>query len=70
MRRGIVLAVVYEPQAYHSVVSGLLAQTGRCRILMETTFTEATLRETHIESIETTSADGAKRQIQAKVFID
>lgn len=63
-------AVVFEPAAYHRVVSEMLAGTGKCRVLLETTFTEAETRAGRIEAIRAQSADGSELRITAQVFVD
>ncbi len=63
-------AVVFDPDALAKIVSDMLAETGKCRVLLRTTFVEAETAGKRVVSIRTESADGTVRQIRARVFID
>jgi len=63
-------AVTFEPEALGSVVTEMLAETGRCRILLRTTFVGVRTRGRRIVSIRAESDDGASYGIGARVFID
>lgn len=63
-------AVSFEPKRYHQVVTALLAETGRCRVLLKTAFTRADGREGRVKTIHCRHRDGADYRIRAKVFVD
>ncbi len=62
----------YNPEAFNRVVTEMLAETGRCRVLLSTCFTEATAdpRAGRVASVRTVGEGGAVSRIRAKVFID
>ncbi len=62
--------VVFDPAAFQRVVLRLLEETGRCRILLETRFVDAFAEDWRVKEIVVESADGARRRIRAKVFVD
>ena len=68
VRRG----VGFELEPFCQVVDAMLAETGRCRVLLNTSFVEA---ETHVDggrvwAIRAVSKAGAAYRIRAGVFID
>lgn len=63
-------AVSLEPDALSQTAAQMLAETGRCRTLLNTTFIEADADGKRVESIEAVSEDGKSYSIRAKVFID
>jgi NAD(P)-dependent dehydrogenase (short-subunit alcohol dehydrogenase family) len=65
-------SVQFEIEPFCRVVDDMLAATGRCRVLLQTSFIEA---ETHVDgrrvwSVKAVSKDGTVRRIRAAVFID
>jgi hypothetical protein len=63
-------AVVFDPDAFCKVVSEMLAETGRCRVLLKTSFVEAQAEGKRVLSIKAMSANGSPCRIRARVFID
>ncbi|NQT12415.1 MAG: FAD-dependent oxidoreductase, partial [Planctomycetes bacterium] len=63
-------SVVFEPDALGRVVVEMLAETGNCRTLLETTFTEVETDGPRIQSIRAETRDGRTYRIRARVFID
>lgn len=63
-------AMVFEPEIFPKVVARMLAETGRCRTLLETTFTEAETDGRRVRSIRAKSADGTVYRVRARVYID
>ncbi|MFC5409786.1 FAD-dependent oxidoreductase [Larkinella bovis] len=47
--------VPFEPAVYQQVVEEMLAETGRCQVLKNTSFKQVNYRQGHIESIELTN---------------
>ena len=62
--------VSFDPDVLHDVVSEMLAETGRCRVLLDTTFTEAKTVGPRVKHIAAVAADGTAIRIHAKVFVD
>ena len=63
-------ATVFEPHALHKVVSEMLAETGNCRTLLGTTFTDVETDGPRVVSIRAGADDGTAYRIRAGVFID
>jgi hypothetical protein len=63
-------AVVFDPDAFHQVVTEMLEETAQCRIMLDTTFTDASVDGNRMLSIEAVDSGGAQYRIKAKVFID
>jgi len=63
-------AVVFEPDALSQVVSRMLAETGRCRVLLKTRFVAAEPDAARVASILARTSDGTPCRIAAKVFVD
>jgi hypothetical protein len=63
-------AAVFEPQALDKVVREMLAETGKCRMLLGTTFVDLETDGPRIVSIRAEAEDGAAYLIRARVFID
>ncbi len=63
-------AAVFEPEALDKVVSEMLAETGRCRTLLGTTFVDVETDGPRIVSIRAEAEDGTAYVIRARVFID
>ena len=64
--------LTFEIDPFCHVVMGMLEETGRCRVLLRTSFVEA---ETHpkggrVWSVKAVSSDGDVYRIRARVFID
>lgn len=58
--------VPFEPDAFAQVAGELLAETGRCTVLMNTAFTGVTIRDRRISGLEL--SDG--RQVTASFYVD
>jgi NADPH-dependent 2,4-dienoyl-CoA reductase/sulfur reductase-like enzyme len=63
-------ALAWEPEAFCKVVGKMLDETGNCRVMLNTSFTEADVDGTRVRSIKAVSKDGREYRIQAGVFID
>ncbi len=63
-------AMVFEPAAFCKVVSDMLTETGKCRIMLRTRFVEAQTEDKRVASIKAVSDDGATYHIRARVYID
>lgn len=63
-------AVVFDPDVLGRVVGEMLAETGRCRLMLQTPFTGVEMDGRRVKSITALSADGKAYLIRAKVFID
>jgi len=63
-------ACTWEPDAFHQVVTTMLAETRRCRVLLRTAFTEADADGRRVRAIRAEAADGTAFRIEANVFID
>ena len=63
-------AVVFDPGKLSQVALGMLAETGRCRVMLNTTFTTAETKGKRISAIGVESADAAPGRIEARVFVD
>jgi len=63
-------AMVFEPQALNQVVSAMLAETGKCRTLLRTTFVEVETDGPRLVAIRANGEDGTSYRIRARVFID
>lgn len=62
--------VVFDPDRLGQVVLGLLAATGNCRVMMNTTFVDVETQADRLVAIAAEGADGKRYRILAKVFID
>ena len=60
----------FDVDEFDQTTQQMLAETGKCNILLNTSFTSASAVNKKVESIEATSSTGEKYVIQAKVFID
>jgi hypothetical protein len=60
----------FEVDEFDQTTQQILTETGKCHVLLNTSFTSAHAENKKIESIEATSSNGEKYVIQAKVFID
>ncbi|MBN1341695.1 MAG: FAD-dependent oxidoreductase [Phycisphaerae bacterium] len=63
-------AVVFDPDKLVQTVSAMLAETKRCKVMLETTFVEAVADGKRVESIKIVSKDGKTSRIKARIFID
>ncbi len=64
--------IQFEPDKFHRIVADMLAETGCCRILYDTTFTEVTVnaRDHRVIEIRAVDRDGRVTVIRAGTFID
>ena len=64
--------VGFEPGPFAAVVTAMLEETGRCRVLLRTTFVSARVHGPgkRVVSVHAVTADGAHLRVQAGVFID
>jgi hypothetical protein len=64
--------MTFEITPFHDVVMGMLHETGRCRVLLDTMFThvktDTNTRE--VLCIRTVNRDGVEQWIRARVFVD
>lgn len=62
----------FNPEVFCEVVTEMLDETGRCRVLLKTSFVAATvdLRARRVASVRAVSDDGTDYRISAGVFID
>ena len=63
-------AVTFDPDQFAALAKEMLAETGRCRVLLNTTFLTTETEGRRVVSIGARSADGTTWRIAAKVFID
>jgi len=63
-------ACVFEPAALHQVVTDMLGETGKCRVMLRTTFIEAAAQGPLVVSVSARGDDGSVYEIHAKTFID
>lgn len=66
----VTYSVIYGFEKFDETVRGMLEETGKCKLLLHTSFTRAFSKHNHVETIEAVSANGDKYLIAAKVFID
>jgi len=64
--------IQFEPEVFHSVVAGMLSATGRCRVLLDTMATEATVdvEAKRVVAVRAVSRDGSRWCVRAGTFID
>ena len=62
--------VAFDPAKMSRVMAEMLAETGRCRVLLNTRFVSAESDGDRVRAITAQPADGAAFPIRAKVFID
>ncbi len=63
-------AVAFEPDAMAEVVSEMLAETGKCRVMLGTSFVEAKAEGKRLVSIKAVADDGTTYRVRARVFVD
>jgi len=63
-------AVAFEPEAFSSTVEEMLRETGRCRLLLNTTFVAAKAEGKRVLWIDAKGPQRARWRIRARVFID
>jgi len=63
-------AVVFDPDQFAALAGEMLAETRRCRVLLNTTFLTTEVRGRRVVSIGARSTDGTAWRIHAKMFID
>jgi hypothetical protein len=61
---------VFDPDALHDVVLDMLAETGHCRVMLNTRYTEANVEGRRVRSILAESKSGTLYEIEADCFID
>jgi hypothetical protein len=62
--------VLFDFEKFDETVQLMIEETGKCRLLLNTSFTKATRDGKTVKTIEAVSASGEKFEITAKVFID
>ncbi len=62
--------VAFDPDALSAVAAKLLAETGRCRVLTETTFVAVQAEGDRLISIRANSGSGEVFTVRASVFVD
>ena len=63
-------AVVFDPEAYDQVLTAMLAETGRCRVLRRTTMVAAQASGKRVTAIEVKPDDGPAFTVHARLFVD
>jgi hypothetical protein len=63
-------AVVFDPDSMNKLMEQMLEETGRCRIMLGTTFTKPSTSGKRIEAIHVEEDSRTQYRISAKVFID
>jgi len=63
-------SVIYGFEKLDKTVRTMLDETGRCKLLLNTTFTRAVSNNKNVETIDAVSSNGDIYEISAKVFID
>jgi len=62
--------VAFDPAAMSAVMAEMLAETGRCNVLLGRRFTSAKIEGRRVMAVEAEGKDGAICRIRAEVFID
>ena len=62
--------VVFDVNEFDNTVRQMLEETGRCKLLLNTKFVNASVINKEIKTIEAISSSGQKYQVSAEVFID
>lgn len=62
--------VIYDFEKFDEVIRQMLLETGKCKLILNTSFTKATSKGKTVKTIEAVSVSGEKFEISAKVFID
>jgi hypothetical protein len=62
--------VAFEPAAMSGVMAEMLAETGRCQVLLGRRFDCAKVEGPRVAAVEAKAKDGAVCRVRAKVFID
>lgn len=60
----------FDIDEFNKVTQQMLDETGRCKLLLNTSFTKAQVKGNRIESIEAISASGVRLVVVAKIYID
>ena len=63
-------SVVFDVNEFDNTVRQMLEETGKCKLLLNTKFVNATVTNNEIKTIKAISSSGQKYQVSAKVFID
>ena len=70
LRRKAGRQVHFDIEAFNNEVQQMLNETGKCKLLLNTTFTKANTDNGLVKSIEAVSSKEKKYIIEAKIFID
>ena len=70
LRRADGERVPFDPDGFDKTVREMLEETGKCQLLLNTSFTKAHAKNQRVESIEAKSSTGETYLINAKAFID
>jgi len=62
--------VVFDPAAMSGVMAEVLAETGRCNVLLGRHFTSAKIEGRRVMAVEAKGKDGTLCRVRAEVFID
>ena len=62
--------VMYDVNAFDKTVRQMLHETGKCKLLLQTSFIRALAKDKTVQKIIAVSGSGQKYEITAKVFID
>jgi hypothetical protein len=62
--------VIYDFEKIDEIIQQMLLETGKCKLLRNTSFTTATSEGKTVKTIEAVSVSGEKFEISANVFID
>jgi hypothetical protein len=72
LTRAMGRGVPYDPEVFSKVVTAMLSETGRCRVMLQTSFVAASVDRVggRVDSIRAVSDSGGTYPIRAGVFID
>jgi hypothetical protein len=70
LRRAHRIRIPFDVDGFDSTVQQMLKETGKCQLLLNTTFKKANATNFRVESIEAESSLGETYLVDAKVFID
>ena len=63
-------AVVFDPNTMSELMSRMLAETGRCRVMLEHRCFDVEMDEERMVAVSAKAADGTVHRISARVFVD
>ena len=66
----IASGVLFDYKNFDKIVREMLEETGKCKLLLNTSFTKAKSKNKQVQYIEAVSSSGEKYEIYAKIFID